>query len=239
VKRGAVSVNPFAHLPVAKSITRRDRVLSDDEIGEIWRAAGEAGSPYGTMIRLLILTGQRRGEVCGMTSSELSDNLATWTISGERAKNGVANVLPLSEPARDLIRATLPKDADAERILRERRATNALVLPGAVGTVFSGWSKSKAALDKAFTDARTKAAPEAGTTAAPLVPRSIHDLRRTVATGLQRRASSRMAKAASQWVYFDHRLRGEKSSCQPGAVHTWPLAHNYNTFPGLPPEKVL
>jgi hypothetical protein len=43
-----VPANPFAHLPVAKSNGRRDRVLSDDEIGEIWRAAREAGSPYGT-----------------------------------------------------------------------------------------------------------------------------------------------------------------------------------------------
>ena len=66
--------------------------------------------------------------------------------------------------------------------MREQRASNALVLPGAVGTVFSGWSKSKAALDKAITEARTSAKA----TATPLVPWSIHDLRRTVATGLQR-----------------------------------------------------
>ena len=112
--------------------------------------------------------------------------MATWTIPHERTKNGVAHVLPLSEPARDLIRATLPKDADAEGIMREQRASNALVLPGAVGTVFSGWSKSKAALDKAITEARAKAAAKAGTTAARLAPWSIHDLRRTVATGLQR-----------------------------------------------------
>jgi hypothetical protein len=52
--------------------------------------------------------------------------------------------------------------------------------------VFSGWSKSKTALDKAITEARAKAAAEAGTTARPLVPWSIHDLRRTVAAGLQR-----------------------------------------------------
>jgi integrase len=186
VQRGMVPANPFAHLPVAKSITRRERVLSEGEICEIWRAAGDATAPYGAIIRLLILTGQRRGEVAGMTWGELSADLATWTIPGERTKNGVAHVVPLSEPARGLIRTTLPKDADAEHIMRERLASNALVLPGAVGTVFSGWSKSKNALDKAITEACTKAAAKAGTTAAPLVPWSIHDLRRTVATGLQR-----------------------------------------------------
>ena len=42
VKRGAVRVNPFADLPVAKSIAKRERVLSDQEIAEIWRAAGDA-----------------------------------------------------------------------------------------------------------------------------------------------------------------------------------------------------
>jgi integrase len=105
----------------------------------------------------------------------------------ERTKNGLAHVVPLSEPARDLIRATLPDDAsDAHRVMGERRASNALVLPGAVGTVFSGWSKCKTTLDKAIMEAREKAAAKVGTTAAPLVPWTIHDLRRTVATGLQR-----------------------------------------------------
>jgi integrase len=62
-----------------------------------------------------------------------------------------------------------------------RRAAGTLVLPGAVGSPFSGWSKSKGALDKAIT-----ATAAARTSAAPPAPWSIHDLRRTVATGLQR-----------------------------------------------------
>ena len=60
------------------------------------------------------------------------------------------------------------------------------MLPGAVGTPFAGWSKAKRALDKAIKDARAKAAAAAGTRPAPLIPWSVHDLRRTVATGLQR-----------------------------------------------------
>jgi integrase len=130
---------------------------------------------------LLILTGQRRGEVAGMTWAELSDDLTSWTLPGERTKNGAAHVVPLSAPARDLLKALLPGDAnEAKRALAERRAAGTLVLPGAVGTPFSGWSKSKGALDKAITEAA------AGTSAASLAPWSIHDLRRTVATGLQR-----------------------------------------------------
>ncbi len=185
VKRGLVQSNPFTDLPIDKSITRRDRVPDDDELGEILRAAGEAPRPYGPIMRVLTLTGQRRNEVAGMTWAELSADLATWTIPRERAKNGVAHVVPLSEPVRALIRATLPQDVGAAERISERRATNALVFPGAVG-VFSGWSKAKIALDKAIIEARAKAAAKAGTTARPLVPWTVHDLRRVTASGLQK-----------------------------------------------------
>ena len=106
-RRGAR--NPFAALPIDKSIAKRERVLSDPEIAEIWRAAADATAPYGSIIRLLILTGQRRGEVAGMAWNEISEDLATWTLPGERTKNGEAHMVPLSVPARDLLRALLPK----------------------------------------------------------------------------------------------------------------------------------
>jgi integrase len=172
VKRGMVHANPFAHLPVTKGIAKRERVLTDQEIGEIWRAAGTVSAPYGTIVRLLILTGQRRGEVAGMTWDELSDDMSVWTMPGERTKNGVVHVVPLSEPARDLIGGLLPGDSAEVKGI----ASGALVLPGAASTPFSGWSKAKAALDRAVADAR----------GASLAPWSVHDLRRTVATGLQR-----------------------------------------------------
>ena len=76
-------------------------------------------------------------------------------------------------------------DAEAKRALAERRATGMLVLPGLLGTPFAGWSKAKTALDEAIVDARIKAAA-AATSPTLIVPWSIHDLRRTVATGLQR-----------------------------------------------------
>jgi integrase len=183
VKRGALSVNPFADLPIAKSIAKRERVLSDAEIAEIWRAVGDATSPYGTIIRLLLLTGQRRGEVAGMTWSEVSEDLTTWTLPAERTKNGVAHSVPLGSLAHDLLAALLPNDPkEAMRV----RVSGALVLPGAVGTPFAGWSKAKRALDKAIIDNRAKTATAAGAGPSPLIPWSVHDLRRTVATGLQR-----------------------------------------------------
>ena len=184
VKRGAVQANPFAALPIDKAIAKRERVLSDQELAEIWRAAGDAAAPYSAIVRLLILTGQRRGEVAGMAWNEISDDMQTWTMPGERTKNGAPHVIPVSTPARDLIKALLPKDANESKgLLRDWRANRVLVLPGVVGT-FSGWSKAKRMLDKAIMNARAKAAN--GEKPAPLEPWSLHDLRRTAATGLQR-----------------------------------------------------
>jgi integrase len=178
VKRGAVRVNPFADLPVAKSVAKRERVLSDAEIAEIWRVAGKAAVPYGTIIRLLILTGQRRGEVAGMQPSELSNDLSTWTMPGERTKNGEPHTVPLSAPARELLRQQL--DASA------RSANAGLVLPGAFGTPFEGWSKAKRRLDGAIAKARVKAAAVTGKSPEAMPAWTVHDLRRTVATSLQR-----------------------------------------------------
>jgi integrase len=153
VKRGALTVNPFTNLPVAPTI-RRDRVLRDDELAAIWRAT-ERGGAFDNIVRFLILTGQRREEVAGMMWGELSDDLSTWTIPADRAKNGVAHIIPLPGPVREPLRG-LPKFSD-------------FVFPGLRGA-FSGWSKAKAALDA-----------RSGVTNWRL-----HDLRRTMATGLQR-----------------------------------------------------
>jgi integrase len=176
VKRGELQHNPFANLPVAKGIAKRERVLSDIEIAEIWRASGDTAPPYGSIIRLLILTGQRRGEVAGIAWNELTEALATWNLPGNRTKNGVAHAVPLSAPTRRILKS----------FCKDSHERHGLVLPGEVGNSFAGWSKAKKALDNAIIEARARAAEKAGTKAAALVPWSVHDLRRTVATGLQR-----------------------------------------------------
>lgn len=154
VKRGAVAANPFTNLPVAPA-TKRERVLRDDEFSAIWRATDGAG-PFNGIVRLLVLTGQRREETAGMAWTELSDDLQTWTIPASRTKNGRAHIVPLSEPAREILRSA-------------HRFGDDLVFPGLRGP-FNGWSKAKAALDA-----------KSGVTNWRL-----HDLRRTAATGLQR-----------------------------------------------------
>jgi integrase len=116
------------------------------------------------------LTGQRREEVAGMTWAELSEDLATWTIPATRTKNGVPHLVPLSQPARELLHSLRSDGESVQRTLQDRRAKLALVLPGERGTPFSGWSKAKSALD----------------TASGVSGWWLHDLRRSLATGLQR-----------------------------------------------------
>ena len=105
IKRGTVPSNPFAELPLPTTINKRDRVLNDEEVTAIWRAAGEATHPFGAIVRLLMLTGQRREEVAGMTWAELSEDLATWTIPATRTKNGIPHLVPLSQPASKILQA--------------------------------------------------------------------------------------------------------------------------------------
>jgi integrase len=157
LKRGTVAANPFSALPAIGEKPKRDRVLSDDELSAVWRAASVMPLPFGGIVRLLILTGQRREEVAGIAWAELSDDFSIWTIAANRTKNGVPHVVPLAEPARALLRA-LPRAGD-------------LVMPGdRPPSPFSGWSKAKTRLD----------------TTSGIADWVLHDLRRTMATGLQR-----------------------------------------------------
>jgi integrase len=182
-----VTTNPFAGVSITGSTTERDRVLTDAELVEIWHAASSTSLTYGAIVRFLLVSGQRKTEVAEMSWPEISADLATWTIPGARTKNGAPHIVPLSKPARAILRATLPDDdGEAERVLKDRRAKATLVFPGILGTPFAGWSKAKQALDAAVMKVRTERAEAEGAEAAPLEAWRLHDARRTLATGLQR-----------------------------------------------------
>jgi integrase len=161
IRRGTLSGNPFERVPVAPTV-RRERVVSDDEINRIW-AGTEGPGAFNGIVRMLMLTGQRREEVARMTWDEITPDLSVWTIPTSRAKNGIAHVVPLSPQAQTVLRA-------APRINRGSNDDSPdLVFPGEPG-VFSGWSKSKARLDGRI----------------GVNGWTLHDLRRTTATGLQK-----------------------------------------------------
>jgi integrase len=108
LKRGEVDRNPFADLPPMGREVRRDRVLTEAELGAIWNAAESLGPIHGGFARFLMLTLARRDEVARMTWDEVAADLSTWTLPGERAKNNRKHVVHLAGPARAIL-AALPR----------------------------------------------------------------------------------------------------------------------------------
>jgi integrase len=81
----------------------RERVLSDEELAAVILAARILGPPYGSIVELLALTGQRRDEVTGITWEEIDILRRRWTLSGSRTKNRKPHVVHLSDAAVPLV----------------------------------------------------------------------------------------------------------------------------------------
>ena len=114
VKRQRLAVNPLKGIEQPGREVSRERVLSAPELAAIWKACEKKLTvTQAAFVRVLMLTLQRREEVVGMTWAELDDaqHPTTWTLPRERAKNGKAHVIHLSEPARAII-ASLPRMQD-------------------------------------------------------------------------------------------------------------------------------
>ena len=157
VGEGILETNPVSGTNSAKEPTR-DRVLNAAELQLIWKALDESND-YGVIMKLLMLTGQRAGEIAGLRRSEIQSEAIL--LPGERTKNHREHLIPLSRNAADIIAAQL-KRQDSER---------EFVFGKGEGP-FSGWSRSKDTLDK-------KIARLAGR---PLPEWRPHDLRRAFAT---------------------------------------------------------
>jgi integrase len=138
----------------------RDRVLSADELREIWAALPE--DDYGAIVRLLILTGQRREEIGGLRWSEVDFNRDLIVFSSARTKNKREHEIPMSDPVLEILET------------RDRETDRDLIFGTGKGP-FSGWSNAKEALDNRLLRAR-------GNKAKPLTAWRLHDIRRSVAT---------------------------------------------------------
>jgi integrase len=162
------------NVPVVRGMARikpkeraRTRVLSDDEIRIIWPVLCEAGT-FGVLVKALMLTAQRRDEVAQMSRREIGED-AIWEIPAERYKTKRPNSIPLSKAALAVIDAQ-PKIDDCD-----------YVFPSRAKTPFSGYGKSKAALDKAVFAAMKKHAKK-GVKVETIPNWTLHDLRRTAKT---------------------------------------------------------
>lgn len=98
--RDLIDHNPCRDIRPPKPVAARERVLADDEIAALMKVKG---SVWGTMLQLVLLTGQRGGEVCKMRISEIDLAARTWTIPAATMKQGRTHVVPLSATAADII----------------------------------------------------------------------------------------------------------------------------------------
>jgi integrase len=157
--RRYLTVSPLEGVQIAKS-KKRKRILTDDELRKVWFATFEMEGNFPQIVRLLILMGQRRGETAALAARYYSDNQQCITLPGELTKNKLEHTFPVGPMARSILLNRIQQERPTELLFQ------------AVGSdlPFSGWSKSKKALDKL----------------ALIAPWTLHDLRRTFRTNLGR-----------------------------------------------------
>jgi integrase len=148
---------------------KRTRILDDPEIRDVWTALddlkNDAPLCYPRFVRTLLCVAQRREEVSKMVWEEIEGDV--WTISKERSKNKVVNVVPLAKEVRNLLG---PKQNGGFVFSNENDRRRA----------FSGFSKAKAALDRKIADLRERDGR------APMPHWVHHDLRRTARSLMSR-----------------------------------------------------
>ena len=159
VARDFITASPCAGVKPPTAERSRDRVLSDSELRDVWHVANKVGGPFGALVQLLILTGQRRDEVAQMRWAEIDLDGRLWTLAPARVKNDQPHDVPLSDSAIAILQV-LP------------RIGNEYVLTTNGEAPSSNYAKNKHRLDALLPDDMT--------------PWRLHDLRRTAASGMAR-----------------------------------------------------
>jgi integrase len=156
VGRAVLDRSPAEGVPLPAKEVARDRVLEDTELAQVILAARKIGGPYGCIVELSALTGQRRQEVAGLRREELDLTQRIWTIPKARTKNAKAHLVHLSKQALAVL-----KRADQRK---------PLVLSPLGTKTFQNFTHAKRLLDQL-----------SGVTGWRL-----HDLRRTCVSGMAR-----------------------------------------------------
>jgi integrase len=166
VTEGLLEANPVQGTAKLDEGGSRERTLTPEELRELWSVLrSEPNAQFADIVRLLILTGQRREEVGSLRWSEIEQGLIV--LPPERTKNSRQHEVPLSRQAKAILERQ-PK----------RKGRDFIFGIGELG--FSGWSDCKARIDQALLTARRKSNRKAKA----LPDWRLHDLRRTCATGM-------------------------------------------------------
>jgi integrase len=161
--------------PIVRGMSRikpkdiaRTRILSDNELRAVWRAAQGHPATYTNMLRFILLTATRLREAADMRRDELSDD--EWTIPATRYKGKHDHVIPLSQAAQTVL---------AEQPVIGRKGW---VFTTNGDVAISGFSKFKREFDARVVEVLRKSDPEAK----PLARWTVHDLRRTARSLMSR-----------------------------------------------------
>jgi len=164
-QRNYLAISPIAEMEKPGLPKSRERVLTDDELKAVWKAADKTEGHFGTIVKLLMLTGQRRSEVGCLSAGYVQGD--TIALPATVTKNKRAHTIPIAPLSRMLLHPLSVPTPPADYMFPAR---------GKPDTPFNGYSKSKATLDKEIQKGRDE----------PVPPWTLHDLRRTYATNLQR-----------------------------------------------------
>jgi len=193
VENAYLEVSPCVGQKGPPNYKARDRWLSDQELRLVWHACAKVTEPFGDLVRLLILTGQRREEVTAMAWDELDFDRNEWIIPRERSKNDKAHAVDLAPEAVAILMGLLAKARVRQRLENISLRDGSVPMP--IGPVFtttgttpvSGHSKIKLRIDELVESARQKGADALGLDKpSPIPDWRLHDLRRTAATGMAR-----------------------------------------------------
>jgi integrase len=110
-----IHASPAVRLKRPAEEKERERVATHDEIKRLWAAYDDLGYPHGAMFKIMLATGQRRGEIAGMKWTEIGAD--GWRLPSERAKRGRGHLVPLSTLAREVL-AGIPEIG--EHVFRAR-----------------------------------------------------------------------------------------------------------------------
>lgn len=178
--RDLVEVNPAQYVEKPTPEVRRDRVLSDAEIARLWHALDAMGNgPYSKGVKLLLLTGARREEVFQARWSELSAARNAIELPAGRSKSKTGRTIWLPPLARRIV-ASLDRYEDSDWLLTQNGKSP-----------YTNFGHAKSELDRVIAKSAARAAGIEKPSPQELAEHSmppwrLHDLRRTVATNLQR-----------------------------------------------------
>jgi hypothetical protein len=193
LQRGSGFTSPVVRGMAPTEERARDRILSDGELRVIWHVAGRTGT-FGRIIRMLLLTAARKGEVAAMRHLQIGTD-GTWALPGERTKNHAPLYLPLPQDALDLIAS-------------QGRVDEQDIIFSIGGKYeFKNWGHNKARFDKRVhrrLRARARVAGKDLSEVLPLPNWRLHDLRRT-ARSLMARARVRPDHAER---VLNHKIAG-------------------------------